>query len=46
MKFVYAGEPSADAVDRYLATQVLAMALGVVVALFAIFTMTGCSVWP
>src|SRR4051794_24896171 len=41
MKFVYAGEPNADAVDRYLATQVLAMALGVVVALFAIFSLTG-----
>src|SRR3954464_12237212 len=41
MKFVYAGEPNADAVDRYLATQVLAMAVGVVVALFAIFSLTG-----
>src|SRR3954447_4345510 len=31
MKFVYAGEPSADAVDRYLATQVLGIAVALVV---------------
>ena len=41
MKFVYAGEPNADAVDRYLAVQVLAMAVGVVLSLFAIFSLTG-----
>jgi len=41
MKFVYAGEPNADAVDRYLATQVLAVAIGVVVTIFAIFSLTG-----
>ncbi|MEY2403648.1 MAG: tight adherence protein [Acidimicrobiaceae bacterium] len=36
MKFVYAGEPNADAVDRYLATQVLGLAIAVVVSIFAI----------
>jgi tight adherence protein C len=41
MKFVYAGEPSADAVDRYLATQVLGMAVAVVVSVFALFKLTG-----
>jgi len=41
MKFVYAGEPNADAVDRYLATQVLAVAIGVVVTIFAVFSLTG-----
>src|SRR5438132_6062706 len=41
MKFVYAGEPSADAVDRYLATQVLGIAVAVVIALFALFSLTG-----
>jgi tight adherence protein C len=41
MKFVYAGEPSADAVDRYLATQVLGIAIAVVVALFALVSLTG-----
>ena len=41
MKFVYAGEPSADAVDRYLATQVLGIAIAVVVSIFAIFKLTG-----
>ena len=41
MKFVYAGEPSADAVDRYLATQVLGMAVALVVSIFAIFKLTG-----
>src|SRR5438132_12273968 len=40
MKFVYAGEPSADAVDRYLATQVLAVAVGLVIAAFAVFKLT------
>jgi tight adherence protein C len=41
MKFVYAGEPNADAVDRYLATQVLGIAVAVVVSIFALVTMTG-----
>ena len=41
MKFVYAGEPSADAVDRYLATQVLGMAVAAVISIFAIFKLTG-----
>jgi tight adherence protein C len=41
MKFVYAGEPSADAVDRFLATQVLAIAIAVVVAIFALVSFTG-----
>ena len=41
MKFVYAGEPNADAVDRYLATQVLGVAVGAVVAIFAIVSLTG-----
>ncbi|MEY2451217.1 MAG: tight adherence protein [Acidimicrobiaceae bacterium] len=41
MKFVYAGEPSADAVDRYLATQVLGIAVAVVVSIFAIVSLDG-----
>jgi tight adherence protein C len=41
MKFVYAGEPSADAVDRYLATQVLGIAIAVIVSIFAIVSLTG-----
>jgi tight adherence protein C len=41
MKFVYAGEPSADAVDRFLATQVLGVAVAVVIALFAVFSLQG-----
>ncbi|MEY2450318.1 MAG: tight adherence protein [Acidimicrobiaceae bacterium] len=41
MKFVYAGEPNADAVDRYLATQVLGLAIAVVVSIFAIVKLTG-----
>jgi tight adherence protein C len=41
MKFVYAGEPNADAVDRYLATQVLGVAIAVVVAIFAVVRLTG-----
>jgi len=41
MKFVYAGEPSADAVDRYLATQVLGIAVALVVSIFAFVSMTG-----
>src|SRR3954469_1769779 len=45
MKFVFAGEPSADAVDRYLATQVLAVVIGVVVAMFAIVSLDGLFRW-
>ena len=41
MKFVYAGEPNADAVDRYLATQVLGIAVAVIVSIFAIVSLTG-----
>jgi tight adherence protein C len=41
MKFVYAGEPNADAVDRYLATQVLGIAIAVIVSIFAIVSLTG-----
>jgi tight adherence protein C len=41
MKFVYAGEPNADAVDRYLATQVLGIAVALVVSIFAIVALTG-----
>src|SRR3954466_930737 len=39
-KFVYAGEPNADAVDRYLATQVLGVVVGVVIAVFALIELT------
>src|SRR4051794_37216708 len=45
MKFVYAGEPSADAVDRYLATQVLGVAIGLVVSIFAFVTFEGLLRW-
>ncbi|MEY2421767.1 MAG: tight adherence protein [Acidimicrobiaceae bacterium] len=41
MKFVYAGEPNADAVDRFLATQVLGIAVAVVVCIFALVSLTG-----
>jgi tight adherence protein C len=41
MKFVYAGEPNADAVDRYLATQVLGIAVAAVASIFAIVSLTG-----
>jgi tight adherence protein C len=41
LKFVYAGEPGADAVDRYLATQVLCGAVAIVVAFFALVSLTG-----
>src|SRR4051795_7199080 len=41
MKFVYAGEANADAVDRYLATQVLGIAVALVVCVFAIVSFTG-----
>jgi tight adherence protein C len=39
-RFVYAGEPNADAVDRFLAVQVLAVVGGLVFALF-VMTMSG-----
>ena len=45
MKFVYAGEPNADAVDRYLATQVLGVAIALVVSIFAFVTFTGMLRW-
>ena len=45
MKFVYAGEPSPDAVDRFLATQVLGVVVAVVVALFALFALEGLFRW-
>src|SRR4051794_38466616 len=45
LKFVYAGEPNADAVDRYLATQVLAVAIGVIVAVFAFVSLDGLLKW-
>src|SRR3954452_19383310 len=41
LKFVYAGEPNVDAVDRFLATQVLGGAVGVVISIFAIVSLTG-----
>lgn len=41
LKFVYAGEPGADAVDRFLATQVLGVAVAVIVSIFAIVSLTG-----
>ena len=45
MKFVYAGEPSPDAVDRYLATQVLGVAIAVVISVFALFELEGLFRW-
>ena len=45
MKFVYAGEPSPDAVDRFLATQVLGVVIAVVVSLFALFALEGLFRW-
>ena len=45
LKFVYAGEPSPDAVDRYLATQVLGVVVAVVVALFALVELQGLFRW-
>ena len=45
MKFVYAGEPSADAVDRFLATQVLGVAVAVVVSFFAFISLDGMLKW-
>jgi tight adherence protein C len=40
-KFVYAGEPSADAVDRFLATQVLCVAAAGVASIFAFVALEG-----
>jgi tight adherence protein C len=40
-KFVYAGEPSADAVDRFLATQVLFVVVAGVASLFAFVALEG-----
>jgi len=45
MKFVYAGESSPDAVDRFLATQVVGVVIAVVVTLFALFSLTGLFRW-
>ena len=45
MKFVYAGESSPDAVDRYLAVQVLGVVVAVVIALFALFELQGLFRW-
>src|SRR5437868_5932251 len=45
MKFVFAGEPSPDAVDRFLATQVAGVVIAVVVTLFALFSLTGLFRW-
>jgi tight adherence protein C len=36
-RFVYAGEPNADAVDRFLAIQVVAVVVGVLAGLFFLF---------
>src|SRR3982074_129885 len=41
MKFVYAGEPNADAVDRYLATHALGMGIAMIVCIFAFVKLTG-----
>ncbi len=44
-KFVYAGEPSADAVDRFLATQVLGVAVAFVASIFAFIAFDGMLKW-
>jgi|SRR5581483_10015459 len=44
-KFVYAGEPSADAVDRFLATQVLGVALAVVGSILCFIALDGLLRW-
>jgi tight adherence protein C len=44
-KFVFAGEPSSDAVDRYLAVQVLGVVVAAVAALFFLFTLPGLLKW-
>src|SRR3954469_1964899 len=45
MKFVYAGEPSADAVDRYLATQVLGVAIAFIASIFLFVSLEGLLKW-
>ena len=45
MKFVYAGEPSPDAVDRFLATQVLGVVIAVVASLVAFVALDGLVKW-
>jgi tight adherence protein C len=45
MKFVYAGEPSPDAVDRFLATQVMGVVIAVVVSVVAIVAFEGLFRW-
>jgi len=45
MKFVYAGEPSPDAVDRFLATQVMGVVIAVVVSVFALVAFEGLLRW-
>jgi tight adherence protein C len=44
-KFVFAGEPSADAVDRYLAVQVLGVVAAFVASIFCFFTLPGALKW-
>jgi tight adherence protein C len=44
-KFVYAGEPSADAVDRFLATQVLLVVGCAVMSLVCLFALDGMLKW-
>src|SRR3954454_19032155 len=45
MKFVYAGEPSPDAVDRFLATQVMGVVIAVVVSVVAVVAFDGLFRW-
>src|SRR3954470_2454088 len=45
MKFVYAGEPSPDAVDRFLATQVLGVVIAVVVSVVAVVAFEALFRW-
>jgi tight adherence protein C len=44
-KFVYAGEPNADAVDRFLATQVLGVAVAVVATIVCFIALDGLLKW-
>jgi tight adherence protein C len=44
-KFVYAGEPNADAVDRFLATQVLGVAVAGVASIFCFIALDGMLKW-
>ena len=44
-KFVYAGEPSADAVDRFLATQVLLVVGCAVASIVCLFALDGMLKW-